>query len=137
MSDAARVEWVKIAAVVGTAWAIFRAIGVIVTTPMGMVALKVFPDKPAWLSPVLLGLWFLLAGVATGIVSAFVLRSVPRSTPAALVGTVVGAFAFVEYGFTGSQAGEAGEQAIRVVCSGLPAALLFSVSLERAHRAAA
>ena len=137
MSEAARVEWVKIAAVVGTAWATFRVVGVVVTTPMGMVASRFSPRGAAWVPPVLLAIWFLLAGVATGLVSRFVIRSVPGGMPAALVGILVGVFAFVAYGFSGSSAGQAGEQAIRVVCSGLSAAMLFALSSQRQNRAAA
>ena len=134
MSEASRVEWVKIAAVVGTTWAAFQVLS---TMPLGVLASKFFPSGAAWVAPLVLAVWYLLAGLAAGIASALVIRSVPGGMPAVLVGALVGMFAFIQYKFTGSSAGQAGEQAIRVVCAGLSAAVLFAVVFHRRNRPAA
>jgi hypothetical protein len=137
MSEAGRLELARVATIVGTAWITFHVVGVMVTWLIGIVASKTLPSGVIWAPPLILGVWFLIAGAGAGFGVAFVARSTLGRVSAALVGVVVGAFALVAYSFTGSAAGREGEQAIRIVCAGLPAALVFALGSRRLNRVAA
>ena len=133
MSEAIRVELARVATIVGTAWIAFHVVGVMVTWLIGVVASKTLMSGAGWAPPLILAIWFLLVGASTGVAVAVVVRPALGRVPAGLVGAVVGAFALVAYSFSGSAAGREGEQAIRTVCAGLPAALLFCAWLKEAQ----
>ena len=137
MSEAIRAECARVFAIVGTAWITFRVLGFLVTWFIGAVARTTLPSGAGWGPPLILAIWFLVAGSGTGAVAAFVARPLLGKVPVGLVGAVVAAFALVAYGFTGSQAGREGEQAIRSLSAGLAAALFFALGSRGLNRVAA
>lgn len=136
MSATTEAAFARGAMVLGVAWVADRVLGLAATGSMALAA-TVLPKRIAWDVPWLLGMWFILVGIGTGLTLGFLMRDFAPPMSAALVGVLVGAFALVQYRFTGSPAGRAGEQAIRVVCSGVSAGVVFRAFLHGRKRDAA
>lgn len=136
MSATTETAFARGAMVLGVAWVADRVLGLAATGLMALAA-TALPKRIAWDVPWLLGMWFILVGIGTGLTLGLLMRDFSPPMSSALVGVLVGAFALVQYRFTGSPAGRTGEQAIRVVCSGLSAGVVFRAFLLKGKRDAA